>query len=149
MAHIQFNIAKGEIKTHFVGITGTNALIVVPCVGVATDDALADADDLAAALAVGTLDEHATMGRKTINAGVTPVTDDTNNWYTVTIGSITWTAPAANATPTTRLLICHDSNTGTGTDSNIVPLLAYDFVVTTDGNDVVVSPHANGLIRIT
>lgn len=148
MGNFQFNRVKGEIKTRLTGITGTNALIVVPCIGTVTDANLMDLVDLTAVLATA-LDEHATMGRKTINSGVVVTVDNTNDWFTATIGSITWTAPVANATPTTRLLICHDSDTATGTDVNVVPLLCYDFVATTDANDIVVSPHANGLIRVT
>lgn len=147
MGNFQFNITKGDIKTKFLSVGGVVELIAVPCVGTVTDANLVDLDTLTAVLGTA-LDEHATMGREPAS-GVTATVDDANDCCTLTIDPITWVAPAANGTPTTRLLFCYDSDTGSGTDANIIPLLCYDFVATTDGNDIVVSPHANGLIRIT
>lgn len=147
--NFQFNIAKGEIKTRFTGIgTANAAIIVVPieATGLETDATLKDYDNLSLLLA-GTSNEQTTMGRKTLTTATVTI-DDTNDWVTLTVpGSITWAAATGNAIA--KLLFCHDNDTTTGTDTNILPLLAYSLDATPDGNDIVVTPHANGLIRLT
>ena len=144
----QFNQAKGRIRT-LADLTGaTDAVLVVPLEadGLEADATLKDYDDLAALLA-GASNEQTTMGRKTITA-FTITVDDVNDWVTVTLGSaFTWTAPTGP--PLGKLLLCYDSDTTTGTDANIMPMLAYHFDSTPDGIDLQITAHANGLIRLT
>jgi hypothetical protein len=56
----------------------------------------------------------------------------------VQVPAVTWTTPAAGNN-TTGLLVCYDPDTTGGADSAIIPLTHHDFVVTTDGNDVVLN----------
>lgn len=153
MADIVFNIAKGRV-VEFVSRVDTNdptnaALIVVPVdVGATTDATIRDFDTLAAVLAGG-VTERTTGGwsRKTLtDADITlSAPDDTNDRYDVDIPDQTWTAVTAGAV--TDLLICYDSDTTAGTDSNIIPLTMHDFAITPDGSDVQAVIAAAGFFR--
>jgi len=153
VADIVFNIAKGRV-VEFHNRIDTNdptnaAIIVVPVdVGATTDATIRDFDTLAAVLGGG-VTERTTGGwnRKTItDADITfPAPDDTNDRFDIDIPDQTWTAVTAGAV--TDLLICYDSDTGAGTDSNIVPLTMHDFAVTPDGSDVVAVINAAGFFR--
>ena len=153
MADIVFNIAKGRV-VEFVSRVDTNdptnaALIVVPVdVGATTDATIRDFDTLAAVLAGG-VTERTTGGwsRKTLtDADITlSAPDDTNDRYDVDIPDQTWTAVTAGAV--TDLLICYDSDTTAGTDSNIIPLTMHDFAITPDGSDVQAVIAADGFFR--
>ena len=146
MANYMFNIAKGravEFYNRCENNDPTNAaLILVPCSASDTEANAQDADDLTAALATA-INEQTGGGwvRKTLESvqlAAFPAPDDTNNRYSVQVPSVTWTGPAA-ASNTTGLLICYDSDTTAGTDANIIPISHHDFVVTADGNDVVLN----------
>ena len=153
MADIVFNIAKGRV-VEFVSRVDTNdptnaALIVVPVdVGATSDVTIRDFDTLAAVLAGG-VTERTTGGwsRKTLtDADITlSAPDDTNDRYDVDIPDQTWTAVTAGAV--TDLLICYDSDTTAGTDSNIIPLTMHDFAITPDGSDVQAVIAAAGFFR--
>jgi len=144
----QFNQVKGTIRAQAELAGANDAVIVVPleAAGLEADATLKDYDDLTALLA-GTSNEQTTMSRKTGTA-FTITVDDTNDWVTVTLTApFTWTTPTGN--PIGKLLFCYDADTTTGTDANIVPMLAYSFDVTPDGIDLQINAHANGLIRLT
>jgi len=153
VADIVFNIAKGRV-VEFHNRIDTNdptnaAIIVVPVdVGATSDATIRDFDTLAAVLGGG-VTERTTGGwnRKTItDADITfPAPDDTNDRYDIDIPDQTWTAVTAGAV--TDLLICYDSDTAAGTDSNIVPLTMHDFSVTPDGSDVVAVINTAGFFR--
>lgn len=120
----------------------TSALILVPCSASDTEANAQDADDLTAALATA-INEQTGGGwvRKTLTdteLAAFPAPDDTNNRYDISVPQVTWTGPAA-ASNTTGLLVCYDANTGAGTDADIIPISHHDFVVTADGNDVVLN----------
>src|SRR3990172_8253902 len=147
MANFVFNIGKGrvvELYNRAENNDPTNsALILVPLSASGTEAQGQDLDDLAAVEADANFAERTTGGwvRKTLESAqlaALPAPDDTNNRYDVSVPSVTWTAPAAGNN-TTGLLVCYDSDTTAGTDSNILPVTHHDFVVTTDGNDVVLN----------
>jgi hypothetical protein len=48
--------------------------------------------------------------------------------------TVTWTAAAGNAI--SKILVCYDSDTTSGTDANILPLTLFDFAITPSGADV-------------
>ena len=154
MGDVQFNIAKGAVKTYFNNVdTGSPAnskIIVVPleASGLVADATLIDYDDLNALLG-GASNEQSTMGRKTLTGSdVTVTVDDTNERLELSMPTaITWTAATGNACG--KLLFCYDPDSTTGTDADIIPLLAYSFDAIPDGSDIVVNDHANGLIRVT
>lgn len=146
MANFVFNIAKGRVVEYYnraeANDPTNSAIILVPCSASDTEANAQDADDLTAALATA-INEQTGGGwvRKTLESvqlAALPAPDDTNNRYDVSVPAVTWTAPTAGSN-TTGLLICYDSDTTGGTDANIIPLTHHDFVVTADGNDVILN----------
>jgi hypothetical protein len=147
VANFCFNIAKGRVVEFYNRAENNDpansALILVPLSASGTEAQGQDADDLAAVEALAQFAEITTNNwvRKALESAqlaALPAPDDTNNWYAVQVPSVTWTAPTAGGN-TTGLLVCYDSDTTAGTDSNIIPLTHHDFVVTADGNDVVLN----------
>lgn len=142
MANIVFNIAKGRVVEYYNRVENNDptnsAIIIVPIetTGLESDATLIDKDDLAAVLS-GTTNEQTTMGRKTLtdaDLAALPAPDDTNDRYDVSLPTVTWTAATGNAI--SKLLVCYDSDTTAGTDSNIIPLTMFDFAVTPSGSDI-------------
>lgn len=147
MADFTFNIAKGRIVEFYNRVENndpsTSALILVPLSASGTEAQGQDLDDLAAVEADANFAEITTGGwsRKTLTdteLAALPAPDDTNNRYAVAVPTVTWTSVAVGNN-TTGLLVCYDSNTGAGTDSNIIPLTHHTFTVTADGNNVVLN----------
>jgi hypothetical protein len=66
-----------------------------------------------------------------------PAPNDGTGVYEISVPSKTWTTPTT-ANNTTGLLVCYDA-LGTGVAANLIPISHHDFVVTTDGNDVVLN----------
>lgn len=145
MANYVFNIAKGRVGEFFNRVDSndpsTSAIILVPLSASGTESEAQDYDTLTAVLA-GTANEQSSGGwaRKTLTdtdlSAWAP--DDTNNRGPATLPQVTWTGPTTGNN-TTGLLVCYDDNTGSGTDSNIIPLVHCDFAVTADGNDVILN----------
>lgn len=142
MANIVFNIAKGRVAELYDRVESNDpansAIILVPIEtsGLEADSVLIDADTLAAVLS-GTTNEQTTMGRKTLtdaDLAAIPAPDDTNDRNERSLPSVTWTAASGNAI--SKILVCYDSDTTAGTDSNIVPLTMFDFVQTPGGGDI-------------
>lgn len=142
MANIVFNIAKGRVVEYYNRVKGNDpansAIILVPIEtsGLESDATLIDKDDLAAVLS-GTTNEQTTMGRKTLtdaDLAALPAPDDSNDRYDVSLPTTTWTAATGSAI--SKILVCYDSDTTAGTDSNIIPLTMFDFAVTPDGSDI-------------
>lgn len=155
MADFVFNIAKGRVVEYFnrvdVNDPANSALVVVvlATAGLESDATLIDFDDLAAVVA-GTTNEVTNSGyaRKVLSdTDITmPAPDDTNDRYDLDIADQTWTAVAAGD-GWSKLLVCYDNDTTAGTDANIVPLTAHDFVVTPDGSDITAQIAAAGFFR--
>lgn len=94
--------------------------------------------DTVSALLAGTTNEQTTMGRKTLTdteLAALPAPDDINNRFSLDLPDITWTAATGNAI--SALVVAYDSDTGAGTDANIIPLTYHDFIVTPSGTDIV------------
>lgn len=142
MANITFNIAKGRIVEFYNRVENNDpansAFILVPIetTGLEADATLIDKDDLAAVLS-GTTNEQTTMGRKTVTdveLAALPAPDDANDRYDISLPTVTWTAATGNAI--SKILVCYDSDTTAGTDSNIIPVTMFDFTVTPSGTDI-------------
>lgn len=150
MADFVFNIALGRVAYYSTLPAANDALIVVllKSTGIVADATLRDYDDLSALLA-GATDEcdFTSYVRKTA-ASVTVTVDDSAERVDTDFADITWTA-AGGATNNTiaKLIVCYDNDTTGGTDSNIIPLTAHDFSVTTDGSDLVAQVAAAGFFR--
>jgi hypothetical protein len=137
-----FNICKGRAVELYNRVKSNDpansALILVPLEtsGLETVAVLIDKDDLAAVLS-GTTNEQTTMGRKTLtdsDLATFPAPDDTNDRYEVSLPTVTWTAATGNAI--SKILVCYDSDTTSGTDSNMLPVCMFDCAVTPDGSDL-------------
>lgn len=151
MADGCFNIAKGKIRYYTELPAASDALIVVllKSAGLVADATLADYDDLAAVLA-GASDEadFTNYARKVVTSSIAATVDDTNDRVDVDMPDLTWTAAGGAANNTIgKLLICYDPATGSGTDSEIIPLTFHDCAFTTDGTDVTVVIAAAGFFR--
>jgi hypothetical protein len=142
VANIVFNIAKGRVTELYSRVKGNDpansALILVPIetAGLEADATLIDVDTLTALLA-GTTNEQTTMGRKVLtdaDLAVVPAPDDTNNWYELSLPTVTWALATGN--PIAKIAVCYDADTTGGTDANIVPLTMFDFVQTPSGGDI-------------
>jgi hypothetical protein len=142
MANITFNIAKGRVVEYYNRVKAndpsTSALILVPIEtsGLESDATLIDADTLSALLS-GATNEQTTMGRKTLTdaeLSALPAPDDTNDRYDISLPTVTWTAASGNAI--SKIAVCYDADTGTGTDANIIPLTMFDFAQTPSGADI-------------
>ena len=154
MADQIFNIALGRIAELYNRVDlndPTNAALIIVVIDTsATDAVLKDLDDLAAIEANASTAEvtNTNYARKTlVDSDLTAFApDDTNDRVDLDIADQTWTAVVAGDA-WTDLLICYDSDTGAGTDANIVPLAQYDFAVTPDGSDITAEVNAAGFFR--
>lgn len=142
MANIVFNIAKGRVAELYNRVKSNDpansAIILVPIetAGLEADATLVDVDTLAA-LVAGTTNEQTTMGRKTLTdaeLAAFPAPDDTNDRMDIQLPTTIWTAASGNAI--SKIAVCYDSDTTSGTDANIVPLTMFDFVQTPSGADI-------------
>lgn len=155
MADFVFNIAKGRINELHNQINANNpsnsALVVVLLKVAESDAGLQDRDDLAAILANGSTEADFTnYARKVIDDAQIndSVVDDTNNRREADIPDPVWNAAGGVVNNNlVKLLICYDGDTTSGNDSNIVPLTAHDFVITTNGSDLVGQIAAAGYFR--
>jgi hypothetical protein len=130
----------------------TNAALVVVLLQTAEADAtLEDYDTLSALLAGSNSEADFTnYARKVLTDSDVAATsvDDTNNRQDADIGDQTYSsAGGASNNTLAKLLVCYDSDTTGGTDANIVPLTHHDFVITTDGSDIVAQINAAGYFR--
>lgn len=142
MANIVFNIAKGRVVELYNRVENNDpansAIILVPIEtsGLEADATLIDVDTLTALIA-GTTNEQTTMGRKTLtdaDLAALPAPDDTNDRYEVSLPTVTWTAASGNAI--SKIAVCYDNDTTTGTDANIIPMCMFDFAMTPSGADI-------------
>lgn len=142
MANIVFNIAKGRVAELYnrakSNDPANSAIILVPIetAGLETDAVLIDKDDLAALL-VGTTNEQTTMGRKVltdVELAAFPAPDDINDRMDVSLPTTTWTGATGNAI--SKIAVCYDADTTSGTDASITVLTMFDFAVTPSGTDI-------------
>jgi hypothetical protein len=141
MANIVFNISKGSVVELYNRVKSNDpansAIILVPIetAGLESDATLIDADTLAALLS-GTTNEQTTMGRKTltdVELAALPAPDDTNDRYDISLPAVTWVTPSGNAI--SKIAVCYDSDTTSGTDANIRLMTMFDAPLTPSGID--------------
>ncbi len=146
-----FNIQKDALGYYATLPAVSDAIVVVllKSSGLEPDSTLMDYDTLAAILAASNDEcDFTNYARKSITS-VTRTVDDTNNYVTSTFASQTWTSAGGASNNTGgKLLVCYDGDTGAGTDANIIPLTAHDFIFTTDGSNLVAQVTA-GVFRVT
>lgn len=150
-APIVFNIAKGSFRYYF-GLPAANdglVVLLLKSAGLVSDDALADYADVAALLA-GASDEadFTNYARKVLTSGVTITQDNTNNRVDIDIPDQTWSSAGGAANNSLgKLVVAYDPDTTTPGDAALIPLVAFDFVATTDGTNLVAEINAAGLAR--
>jgi hypothetical protein len=156
MADFVFNIAKGRVVELYNRVKGNDPansaliMVVLATSGLESDATLKDKDTLADVVSGATNEvTNTNYARKTLtdaDLAALPSPDDANDRYEVDIPDQTFSSIAAGD-GWSKVLICYDPDTTGGTDANIVPLCAYDFVITPDGSNIVVTIHANGFFR--
>jgi hypothetical protein len=154
VADFTFNIAKGRVGEFYNRDTNdpsNSALIVVvlATAGLEGDSTLKDYDTLSDILAAAN-DEvtNTNYARKTLtdaDLGAISV-DDTNDRFDYDIADQTWTA-VASGDGWSKLLVCYDPDTTSGTDTTIVPLTGHDFVVTPNGSNITAQINSAGFFR--
>lgn len=143
-----FNISKGKIQWYFeqAAAGGGKAIIASlwQTTGLDADSVLKDMDTMAQVAAANTKASFTNYADKTLTgAQVTVTVDDSADSVKLDLEDMTWTDAGAGQT-LGKLILAYDPATGTGTDADLVPLLAYDLSATTDGNDLIVRFHTNG-----
>lgn len=158
MANFTFNISKGRAIEYYNRVESndpTNAayvIVLLATTGIESDATLKDKASLADVVS-GTTNEATNTGyaRKVLTdaqLAAFPSPDNTNDRYNVTFPNQTWTAVANDGTGAiSKLLVCYDPDTTAGTDSDILPMSAHDFVVTPNGNDIITNVNAAGFFQ--
>lgn len=156
MADFVFNVAAGrivELANRVNNNDPTNAafvFVVLETTGLESDAILKDYDTLAAIFAGGSSEpENSGYARVTRADGTLTVTvTDGSDKVEVDTADITW-ADVVAGDGWSKLLVCYDSDTTAGTDTNIIPLVGLDFTATPDGNDIIFEFNASGFHRAT
>jgi hypothetical protein len=145
VANIVFNIAKGEVNAYTKRVVNNDpansALVVVLLKTAEADGILQDYNTLGNILAgANTEADFTNYSRKILtNTELSlPTVDNSGNQQFSDAPDLTYvSAGGAVNNAIVKMLICYDSDTTSGTDANLVPLVALDWVITTDGNDLV------------
>lgn len=143
MADGIFNISKGRFIQQ--AIDNPNNFLLVLLKVAEADATLEDYDTLAALLAGSNTEADATnYARKTGLTG-TPAVDDTNNWRTLDISDQTFTS-LGGATNNTlvKAIVCFEES---ASDAGRIPVSHHDISVTTDGTDLTLQIHADGIAK--
>lgn len=153
MANFIFNKSKGKdiaLAENVINNTPANSAftIVLLKVGQADDD-LNNYTNLSLLLADAgnTEADFTNYARKEVtDTTLTSVINNTTNLVNVNFPDQVWTAAGGAANNAlVRLLVCYDPDTTGGDDTALIPVYAYDFVATTNGEDLEARPHADGL----
>jgi hypothetical protein len=154
MANFTFDIAKGRVA-EFYNRAKTNdpansalVVIILATTGLESDTILQRKTDMSAMVS-GTTREvtNTNYTRKTIKATLAALAPDyVNDRTQLTMPNMTWTAVAAGS-GWSKLLITYDNDTTGGTDTNLIPLTAHDFIITPDGSDITAQIAAAGFYQ--
>ena len=158
MANQVFNIAKGHVNEYVNRVINndpTAAGLYVVLLKLAEADAtLIDYDNLSLLLAApgNTEADFTNYVRSEITDSVnipSIAVDDTNDRKEADFPDITITsAGGALNNNIVKALVCYIPDIVTpGADTTIIPLTHHDFVVTTNGNDLIIQVDANGFYR--
>jgi hypothetical protein len=148
MANITFNIGKGRIVELYKNVKSNNpansAFVVVLLKAAEADAVLKDYDDLSLILAEAgnTEADFTNYARKTLtdaDIAALPSPNDTTDAYELTWPDLVYSsAGGATNNTMTKLILCYDEDTTTGTDADIVPLGALDYTGVTDGSTITI-----------
>lgn len=157
MADFTFNIAKGKIREYHDRVAAndpTNAAFVLVAIATAAADAtLIDLDTLALVLADGDTAEVANTGyaRVVLDDGDISASspDDGNDRVDLDFADVDFGAITDDDVDWTDLVLCYDSDTTGGTDTNIVPMIQFDFPISIDGSSITAQLNAAGYLRVS
>lgn len=155
MGVFTFNVAKGrnvELYNRVKSNDPANSALVVVLLastGLESDAVLLDKLTLADVVS-GTTNECTNTGytRKILtdaDLAALPAPDMALDQRALPLPNQTWAAVANDGTGSIgKLLVCYDFDTTAGTDADIVPLTAHDFVKVPDGGPVVTAVDPAG-----
>lgn len=152
MADFLFNISRGRTGEFYQRVAtndGANSALIVMVLATSglETDAVLKAKDTFADILSGTTNEVTNTGyaRLTItDTGLSAFTpDDTNNRLRLDMADLSFGSITAGD-GWSKLVMGWDSDTTAGTDANIVPMLAWDFVVVPDGTSISAILNTNG-----
>jgi len=158
MANVMFNVSKGRSTEFFNRVNANDpanaALVWVPINTTATDATLIDLDTLALVIADANTSEATAGGwaRQTLTdadvAAISTMLSDANDRYELTHADLDF-GTIASGNDVTDLVLCYDSDTTAGDDTNIVPIAIFDFAITADDTNVTATVGAGGVIQAT
>jgi hypothetical protein len=144
MADLVFNVAKGAAAEKVRdGASNVGVLLMRAS---ESDALLRDRTDLANIFAQGAnLEANFTNYARKTGLTATLTVDQANDRVDISIPNQTWTAAggASNNNLVRAIVFYQDA----AADASRVPLVALDFVATTDGTDLTIQFHANGFFR--
>lgn len=154
MGNFVYNVAKGRVAEFANRVDQndpTNAVFVVVVIDTSeTDGTLQDLDTLALVLANGNTAEVTNTNYARLILDDTDIAvvaaDDTNDRMEIDMDDPAWTA-VASGDGWTDLLVCYDSDSTGGDDTNIIPCTQHDFAVTPDGSNITGNVAATGFFR--
>jgi hypothetical protein len=133
------------------GFTGTASLLLVllQTLEAGGDNSLQSRLTLQAVLTASGTTESAFTNYARISVTTGVAVSTASHVTTLTMPNQTW-ANAGGATNQAilKLLACYKPSSG-ATDSQIIPMAEYDFVITTDGSNLTATVNASGLITAT
>ena len=153
MANFIFNVAKGQdvaFANNVINNTpATSVFVIVLLQASQADDDLNNYDNLSLLLdnPANTEADFTNYSRLLIDDGELTVTiNDTTNKVTIDFPDKVWASAGLTVDNTlTKMLVCYDNDTLSGNDTNIVPVYAYDYAATTNGENLEARPAAAGL----
>lgn len=155
MANFVFNVSKGSVAGYYQRVKSNDpaasaiVAVILATTGLETDAVLIDKATLADVVA-GTTNEVTNTGyaRKVLTdaeiAAFAP--DNTNDRVDLDIPDLAFGAITAGD-GWSKLVLCYDADTAAGTDANLVPMCAYDAVLTPDGSSITLQINAAGFYR--
>lgn len=152
MGNIAFNISKHKAGYYFELPAANDAikLLLLQSAGLQADATLADHDTVAALLGGNTEATFTNYARKTLTT-VAVTVDDATDTVKLDADDVTFTS-AGGATNNTvgKAVVYYDPDTTASADANNIPLLAWDYTVTTDGvSNLLITFSTSGLAVVS
>lgn len=143
MADVMFNVGKGRAVELYKRVKdndpANSAFVIILLKATVSDTLIIDFLDLASLLADVSVTEadftnYVRIEFSDVQLAALPVPDTATDVYPLTFPDAQWAnAGGALNNTMTKLLLCFDYDTTSGTDTDIVPIAAFDFAGTTDG----------------
>ena len=149
MADVMFNVGKGRVVELYKQIKNNNpanaAFVVVVLKAVEADSVIKDVANLSLLLAAAGNAEadftnYARIELTDAELAAWPNPNNTTDKYEITWPALQFVdAGGVSDNNLTKTILCYDEDTTLGTDANITPLAAFDYVKVTDGSTLDIS----------